>query len=198
MSEVLDQRSEEWVSDWVTRNPHRQRVWWAYREKVRNPERFVLHINYRIDRILEFFAHFVLHTHATSSMFICQLVTLRSLRVSTVVKKCLQLDAVVKLWKNGFSVNDGPLRTFDDEENKEFLDSIRKGYVEASVNFCGMKLKILWKSNDSHSDVVHLVPLVWSLARAITWLLRTDKLLFFWLWKSVHSHRTNVKMKISL
>ena len=48
----------------------------------------------------------------------------------------------MKLWKNGFSVNDGPLRTFDDEENKEFLDSIRKGYVMASVNFCDMKLKI--------------------------------------------------------
>ena len=56
------------------------------------------------------------------------------------VYKCLQLDAVVKLWKNGFSVNDGPLRAFDDEENKEFLDSIRKGYVVALVNFCGMKL----------------------------------------------------------
>ena len=63
-------------------------------------------------------------------------------RVSTDHIKCLQLDAVVKLWKNGFSVNDGPLRTFDDEENKEFLDSIRKGYVMASVNFCDMKLKI--------------------------------------------------------
>ena len=39
----------------------------------------------------------------------------------------LQVDCVLKLWKNGFSVDDGPLRDFKADENREFLDSISKG-----------------------------------------------------------------------
>ncbi len=38
-----------------------------------------------------------------------------------------EVDMVLKLWKNGFSVDDGELREFQDPQNKEFLDSIRKG-----------------------------------------------------------------------
>lgn len=34
---------------------------------------------------------------------------------------------VLKMWQNGFSVDDGPLRGYDDEANREFLDSIRRG-----------------------------------------------------------------------
>ncbi|KAK3103612.1 hypothetical protein FSP39_020524 [Pinctada imbricata] len=40
-----------------------------------------------------------------------------------------QVDMVLKLWKDGFSVDDGPLRDFKDPQNKEFLDSISKGEV---------------------------------------------------------------------
>ena len=36
---------------------------------------------------------------------------------------------VLKLWKNGFSIDDGPLRDFKDPANKEFLDSVSKGFV---------------------------------------------------------------------
>lgn len=32
----------------------------------------------------------------------------------------------VSLWSNGFTVNDGPLRRFDDPENASFLESMRK------------------------------------------------------------------------
>ena len=39
----------------------------------------------------------------------------------------LQRDLVLKLWKNGFSIDDGPLRDFKDPQNKEFLDAIHKG-----------------------------------------------------------------------
>ena len=35
----------------------------------------------------------------------------------------------IKLYKNGFTVNDGELRLYDDPENKLFLTSIRKGYA---------------------------------------------------------------------
>ena len=34
---------------------------------------------------------------------------------------------VLKLWKNGFSVDDGPLREFTDEKNRAFLERIKQG-----------------------------------------------------------------------
>ncbi|GFO22492.1 nsfl1 cofactor p47 [Plakobranchus ocellatus] len=40
-----------------------------------------------------------------------------------------QVDKKLKLWKNGFSVDDGPLRDFNSPENKQFLDSIARGEV---------------------------------------------------------------------
>jgi UBX domain-containing protein 1 len=33
------------------------------------------------------------------------------------------------LWKNGFTIDDGPLRSYDDQQNREFLDSIQKGVL---------------------------------------------------------------------
>lgn len=36
---------------------------------------------------------------------------------------------VLKLWKNGFSIDDGPLRDFQDPANKQFLDAVSKGSV---------------------------------------------------------------------
>lgn len=35
----------------------------------------------------------------------------------------------LKMWINGFSVDDGPLRTFNDPQNREFLESISRGEV---------------------------------------------------------------------
>jgi len=34
---------------------------------------------------------------------------------------------VLKLWKNGFSVDDGALRDFTAPENREFLEDIKTG-----------------------------------------------------------------------
>ena len=42
---------------------------------------------------------------------------------------------VLKLWKNGFSVDDGPLRTYSDPANQEFLDTIKKGYMSPKFFF---------------------------------------------------------------
>ena len=33
----------------------------------------------------------------------------------------------LKFWSNGFSLDEGPLRMFDDPANREFLNSIEKG-----------------------------------------------------------------------
>lgn len=40
-----------------------------------------------------------------------------------------EIQVVLKLWKQGFSVDDGPLRDYGDDKNKEFLDSIHRGQV---------------------------------------------------------------------
>lgn len=37
-------------------------------------------------------------------------------------------DVTLKMWKSGFSVDDGPFRSFDDPANQEFLTSIKRGY----------------------------------------------------------------------
>ena len=40
---------------------------------------------------------------------------------------------VIKFWSNGFSVDSGPLRDFNDPLNKNFLDSIAKGEVPSEL-----------------------------------------------------------------
>lgn len=35
--------------------------------------------------------------------------------------------SILKLWKNGFNINDGQLRSYEDDKNKEFLASIQRG-----------------------------------------------------------------------
>ena len=40
---------------------------------------------------------------------------------------------VVTFWQNGFTVDDGPLRTFDDPENLAFMDSIARGEAPAEL-----------------------------------------------------------------
>ncbi|NXX48793.1 UBX2A protein, partial [Tricholaema leucomelas] len=38
-----------------------------------------------------------------------------------------QVDVIITLWKNGFTVNDGDLRSYTNVANQQFLDSIKKG-----------------------------------------------------------------------
>ncbi len=34
---------------------------------------------------------------------------------------------VLRMWENGFSLDDGPLRSYDEQRNMDFIDSIRAG-----------------------------------------------------------------------
>lgn len=43
---------------------------------------------------------------------------------------------VVRLWKDGFTVNDGEFRSYTIPENQEFLDAIKRGLVLCSVKIC--------------------------------------------------------------
>ncbi|XP_023659989.1 NSFL1 cofactor p47-like [Paramormyrops kingsleyae] len=40
-----------------------------------------------------------------------------------------EVHVVLKLWKDGFSLNDGELRTYSDPGNAQFLESIRRGEI---------------------------------------------------------------------
>lgn len=50
------------------------------------------------------------------------------------VRQPAQVDVTLKMWREGFTVNDGPMRNYADPDNKEFLDCIRKGYVEDCIS----------------------------------------------------------------
>lgn len=36
-------------------------------------------------------------------------------------------EVTLKLWKEGFSINDGAVREYADPANREFLESVRRG-----------------------------------------------------------------------
>lgn len=44
-----------------------------------------------------------------------------------------QIEITLKLWKEGFSINDGELRSYTDPKNAEFLSSIKKGVVPTEL-----------------------------------------------------------------
>lgn len=41
---------------------------------------------------------------------------------------------VLKLWSQGFSIDDGELRLYDDPQNKEFLETVMRGYAKNYFN----------------------------------------------------------------
>lgn len=38
-------------------------------------------------------------------------------------------EVTLRLWQNGFSLNEGDLRSYTDSANREFLESIRRGEI---------------------------------------------------------------------
>ena len=39
------------------------------------------------------------------------------------------VERILKMWQNGFSIDDGPLRSYDDPSNLEFMNCIRRGQI---------------------------------------------------------------------
>lgn len=48
-------------------------------------------------------------------------------KISGVASSGKKVEIVVRLWKNGFTLNDEDLRSYTQEENQEFLEAIKKG-----------------------------------------------------------------------
>ncbi|XP_068708774.1 NSFL1 cofactor p47-like [Montipora foliosa] len=57
-----------------------------------------------------------------------------------------QKEVALKFWSNGFSVDDGPLRSFDDPSNEQFLSSVRKGEIP-------QELRGLSRRNEVHVNM---------------------------------------------
>ena len=38
-------------------------------------------------------------------------------------------EFALKMWQNGFSIDDGPLRAYNDQQNREFLNDVMMGRI---------------------------------------------------------------------
>ncbi|NWI95854.1 UBX2A protein, partial [Pitta sordida] len=64
-----------------------------------------------------------------------------------------QVDVIIKLWKNGFTVNDGELRGYSDAANQQFLDSIKKGELPFELQKAFDKEEVDVKVEDKKDEV---------------------------------------------
>ena len=61
-------------------------------------------------------------------------------------------DVAIKFWKNGFSVDNGPLRDFNDPNNREFLDAIGRGEVPTELRRSAQKGEVHVNMEDHREE----------------------------------------------
>lgn len=59
---------------------------------------------------------------------------------------------VLKIWRQGFSINDGELRSLDDPENKKFFESIIRGEIPAELRRQNMSMIHLDVEDHRHEE----------------------------------------------
>ncbi|XP_061478692.1 UBX domain-containing protein 2A [Rhineura floridana] len=67
-----------------------------------------------------------------------------------------RVDTTIKLWKNGFTVNDGELRSYTDVANQCFLDSVKKGELPLELQKICDKQEVDVKVDDKKDEVYAL------------------------------------------
>ncbi|XP_042205494.1 NSFL1 cofactor p47-like [Homarus americanus] len=72
---------------------------------------------------------FLLTTLHTTGSQLFLLTTLHTVIPDTSKKEERPRDVALKMWRTGFTVDDGPLRTYEDATNAEFLNSIKRSEV---------------------------------------------------------------------
>ncbi|XP_073530160.1 UBX domain-containing protein 2A [Phyllobates terribilis] len=45
-----------------------------------------------------------------------------------------EAEVIIKMWKNGFTINDGQLRDYTDAANRQFMDSMKKGELPPELH----------------------------------------------------------------
>lgn len=61
---------------------------------------------------------------------------------------------VLKLWRQGFSINDGDLRTYEDPASKEFMECIMKGEIPQELRKQNMNMIHLDLEDHRHEEFV--------------------------------------------
>merc|ERR1712235_227598 len=63
-------------------------------------------------------------------------------------------DIRLCMWKTGFTVDDGPLRKYDDPANQDFLDKITKGELPMELRALGTEINVSMEDrrNDSYEE----------------------------------------------
>ncbi|XP_022899675.1 NSFL1 cofactor p47-like [Onthophagus taurus] len=56
-----------------------------------------------------------------------------SVTVPGFVEPSPPIQVTMKLWREGFSLDNGPLRAYDDPSNRNFLDSVRRGEIPTEL-----------------------------------------------------------------
>ncbi|XP_036406561.1 UBX domain-containing protein 2A [Megalops cyprinoides] len=54
-------------------------------------------------------------------------------RIGSVSERGNKVEIVVRLWRNGFTVNDEDLRSYAQDENQQFLEAIKRGELPAEL-----------------------------------------------------------------
>ncbi|XP_056420303.1 UBX domain-containing protein 2A [Hyla sarda] len=61
-------------------------------------------------------------------------------------------EVVIKMWKNGFTINDGQLRDYTDAANRQFMDSMRKGELPPELHKTFEKKEVSVNVEDRKSE----------------------------------------------
>lgn len=65
---------------------------------------------------------------------------------------------ILRLWRQGFTINDGELRVYDEKSNKEFLDCVTKGQLPPELRQQGDNMVQVNLEDHRHEDYKHVVP----------------------------------------
>jgi len=61
-------------------------------------------------------------------------------------------EIMLKLWQNGFSIDDGPLRAYEEPQNREFLAAIRRGEIPSELSTGRSREVCLGMEDRRHED----------------------------------------------
>lgn len=63
-----------------------------------------------------------------------------------------EAEVVIKMWKNGFTINDGQLRDYTDAANRQFMDSMKKGELPLELHKTFAKKELSVNVEDRKSE----------------------------------------------
>uniref|UniRef100_A0A8C5S455 UBX domain protein 2A n=1 Tax=Laticauda laticaudata TaxID=8630 RepID=A0A8C5S455_LATLA len=74
-------------------------------------------------------------------------------KIGAICSEQAKADTIITLWKNGFTVNDGELRSYTDVANQRFLDSIKKGELPFELQKICDKEEVDVKVDDKKDEL---------------------------------------------